>query len=71
MYLEPWVQKLIQQITQLLQAQAEAGWLEIDPSTPQRVLDYACGNGTVSGVMTEIMISQYKSHADQKNPGAP
>lgn len=51
MYLEPWVQKLIQQIQQLLQAQAETGWLEIDQSTPQRVLDYACGNGTVSGVM--------------------
>jgi ubiquinone/menaquinone biosynthesis C-methylase UbiE len=47
MYMKPWVQKLIQQIQQFLQAQAKAGWLDIDPSKPQRVLDYACGNGTV------------------------
>jgi hypothetical protein len=48
--MKPWVQKLILQIQQFLQAQAEAGWLEIDQNKPQRVLDYACGNGTVSGV---------------------
>lgn len=50
MYQEPWVQKLIQQIQHFLQAQAEAGWLDIDQSKPQRILDYACGNGTVSSV---------------------
>jgi hypothetical protein len=50
MYMKPWVQKLILQIQQFLQAQAKAGWLDIDQNKPQRVLDYACGNGTVSGV---------------------
>lgn len=50
MYTKPWVQKLIQQIQQFLHAQAKAGWLDIDQIMPQRVLDYACGNGTVSRV---------------------
>ncbi|KAM0713944.1 hypothetical protein Q7P37_010907 [Cladosporium fusiforme] len=55
MYTKPWVQKLIQQIQQVLHAQAEAGWLDIDQIMPQRVLDYACGNGTVSRALLKSL----------------
>lgn len=48
MYHQPWVQNLIRQIQEFLQANYE--WLDIDQTSNQRVLDYACGNGTVSGV---------------------
>jgi len=66
MYLKAWVQKLIQQIQHFLHAQAEAGWLDIDPSKPQKVLDYACGNGKVSGVSIEPDPTGSKGLANQK-----
>jgi hypothetical protein len=70
MYMKPWVQKLILQIQQFLQAQAKAGWLDIGQNKPQRVLDYACGNGTVSGVR-QISNLSYSHLALIKNSGAP
>jgi len=71
MYLKPWVQKLIQQIRQSLQAQTEADWVDIDRRKPQRVLDYACGNGTVSGVSIEPDPAGPKVSLIKRDPGAP
>ncbi|KAH8694050.1 S-adenosyl-L-methionine-dependent methyltransferase [Talaromyces proteolyticus] len=48
LYQEPWIRKLLQQIQICLQMNSD--WLGIDLSRPQRILDYACGNGTVSSV---------------------
>lgn len=49
MYQMEWVQKLIRQIQHCLQS--NSAWLGIDRSKRQRVLDYACGNGTVSSAL--------------------
>jgi SAM-dependent methyltransferase len=46
MYKMSWVQQLIQQTQRHLQQNSV--WLGLDPQKPQRVLDYACGHGTVS-----------------------
>lgn len=46
MYKQPWVQALVKQIQDFLVANAV--WLGIDPEKEQRVLDYACGHGTIS-----------------------
>ncbi|RYP67899.1 hypothetical protein DL770_008530 [Monosporascus sp. CRB-9-2] len=46
LYKEEWVKKLLRQIEDFLQT--ESDWLGVSKSEPQRVLDYACGNGTVS-----------------------
>jgi hypothetical protein len=48
MYEVGWVKKLLDQIKACLKQNSD--WLGIDPSKPQRILDYACGNGTVSAV---------------------
>lgn len=50
MYELEWVQKLIRQIQHCLQM--NSSWLGINQTEPQRVLDYACGDGTVSTVST-------------------
>ncbi|KAL4741679.1 S-adenosyl-L-methionine-dependent methyltransferase [Aspergillus similis] len=49
LYQEAWIQKLLGQIQTCLQTNSD--WLGIDPSRPQRILDYACGNGTVSSAL--------------------
>lgn len=49
MYKQPWVQAMVKQIQDYLVA--NAAWLGIDPSRKQRVLDYACGHGTISLVL--------------------
>ncbi|KAJ9629480.1 hypothetical protein H2203_001854 [Taxawa tesnikishii (nom. ined.)] len=49
MYDLEWVQKLIRQIRQCLQT--NSAWLGVAPKKPQRILDYACGNGTVSSAL--------------------
>ncbi|KAE8396674.1 hypothetical protein BDV23DRAFT_177669 [Aspergillus alliaceus] len=49
LYQETWVQKLLQHIQDFLQVNSD--WFGIDPFLPQRVLDYACGNGTVSSAL--------------------
>lgn len=46
MYKQPWVQALVKQVQDYLVANAE--WLGINPEKEQRVLDYACGHGTIS-----------------------
>ena len=46
MYKQPWVQAMVKQIQDFLVANAE--WIGIEPSREQRVLDYACGHGTIS-----------------------
>ena len=48
MYALPWIQRLIQKIQDLLLA--NANMLGLDPCKSQKVLDYACGHGTVSSV---------------------
>ncbi|KAF2183040.1 S-adenosyl-L-methionine-dependent methyltransferase [Zopfia rhizophila CBS 207.26] len=52
MYQMEWVQKLIRQIQHCLQT--NSAWLGIDQSKRQRVLDYACGNGTVSSALLAV-----------------
>jgi SAM-dependent methyltransferase len=49
MYKLPWVQKLLAQIKGCLEQNSD--WLGIDATKPQRILDYACGNGTVSAAL--------------------
>lgn len=49
MYKVEWVQKLLKQIANLLQT--NDSWLGIDRSKPVRILDYACGHGTVSSAL--------------------
>ncbi|KAF5860131.1 hypothetical protein ETB97_001989 [Aspergillus alliaceus] len=49
LYQDTWVQKLLQHIQDFLQVNSD--WFGIDPFLPQRVLDYACGNGTVSSAL--------------------
>ncbi|KAF2160852.1 hypothetical protein M409DRAFT_28732 [Zasmidium cellare ATCC 36951] len=46
MYKEKWVQDLIQQLKDFVGA--NHSWLGLDVDKKQRVLDYACGNGTIS-----------------------
>lgn len=48
MYQVDWVKKLLSQIQECLQHNSD--WLGIEADKPQRVLDYACGNGTVTTV---------------------
>jgi len=62
MYHKEWVQKLIRQIQQCLQTNSD--WLGIDRNVSQRVLDYACGNGTVSSV-SDQNIRKLSHHADR------
>ena len=58
MYKEEWVQQLIRTIqTYLVDNHA---WVDINPSKAQRVLDYACGHGTVSGVSQSIIGTKLK-----------
>ena len=54
MYCQEWVQSLIDQIQQFLQENYE--WLGIEADGSQRVLDYACGNGTVSRVSSDELL---------------
>lgn len=53
MYQVDWVQKLLMQIKECLRQSSD--WLGIDPSKPQKILDYACGNGTVSLVSIDSL----------------
>lgn len=46
MYAQPWVQAMVSQIQSFLVS--NAAWLGIGPGKKQRVLDYACGHGTIS-----------------------
>ncbi|KAK4505978.1 hypothetical protein PRZ48_003943 [Zasmidium cellare] len=46
MYKEKWVQGLIQQLKDFVAS--NPAWLGLDVGKEQRVLDYACGNGTIS-----------------------
>jgi ubiquinone/menaquinone biosynthesis C-methylase UbiE len=48
MYALPWIQRLIAKIQDLLRTNTSI--LALDPSKSQKVLDYACGHGTVSSV---------------------
>lgn len=48
MYELDWIKELLRQIRRFLQS--EKSWLGIDENKKQRILDYACGNGTVSSV---------------------
>jgi hypothetical protein len=53
MYQVEWVQNLLRQIKDCLRQNSD--WLGIDAAKPQRILDYACGNGTVSAVSTNAI----------------
>lgn len=46
MYKEKWVQDLIGQLKDFVGS--NHAWLGLDEAKRQRVLDYACGNGTIS-----------------------
>lgn len=48
MYKEKWVQDLIQQLKDFVASNHP--WLGLEADKEQRVLDYACGNGTISEV---------------------
>lgn len=74
MYQVEWVQKLLSQIQDCLRQ--NSSWLGIDTSKPQRILDYACGNGTVSTALLgsfpkatfhgiDILDSQVKLYNDE------
>lgn len=57
MYQVEWVQKLLVQIRDCLKQNSDL--LGVDASKPQRILDYACGNGPVSIVSTTISRPRY------------
>ncbi|TPX07909.1 uncharacterized protein E0L32_010364 [Thyridium curvatum] len=59
MYQVDWVQKLLMQIKECLRQNSD--WLGIDPSKPQTILDYACGNGTVSlGLLDSFPLAKFR-----------
>ena len=53
MYKEEWVQNLVRQIQDYIVL--NSGWLGIDKSSSKYILDYACGDGTVSKVSAETV----------------
>jgi hypothetical protein len=48
MYKAVWVQDLVQKIQSLVRDNSKV--FGIDESKPSRILDYACGHGTISSV---------------------
>lgn len=46
MYDQQWVKDLVRNIQVYLQH--NKGWLSLDETAEQRVLDYACGHGTIT-----------------------
>jgi SAM-dependent methyltransferase len=52
MYEMPWVQQLIHQTQHHLIENSL--WLNLTPSKPQRIVDYACGHGTVSSALLPL-----------------
>lgn len=57
MYKQPWVQAMVKQVQDFLVANAD--WLGINPDREgHRVLDYACGHGTIS----LVRLATYRPH---------
>ena len=46
MYNKPWVKAMVKQLQDFVVSNAD--WLGFTDGTEQRVLDYACGHGTMS-----------------------
>ncbi|KAK5174182.1 uncharacterized protein LTR77_001262 [Saxophila tyrrhenica] len=57
MYEQQWVKDLVQKLQQEIVVLANKGWLGLDDSKSQRVLDYACGHGTISLALLEAFPS--------------
>lgn len=65
MYKEKWVQDLIEELKDFVASNHT--WLGLDANRPQRVLDYACGNGTISEVSTHAGLT--KSSVNVRSQG--